>query len=249
MNPIETVPMAPRGAQPPSGRHRPTQFDLPCEDGAVENAHDLPQSALLKETLLPVLNRLHPDGNFCVTHDTGIFYEYIPERNVSRVIVPDWCYVPNVPFLVRGMARRSFVTWEEEIKPVVALEYVSGNGREERDRTPETGKFWIYEQKVRPEYYGIYEGVPERLDVHRLVSGSYVQLTANASGRYLIEPLGVELGIWRGNYQGVTLPWLRWFESGGHLLPTEWERAESERARNDRLAAKLRELGIDPDQV
>jgi hypothetical protein len=38
------------------------------------------------------------------------------------------------------------------------------------------------------------------------------------------------------------LPWLRWWDAAGNLLLTGDERA-------DRLAAKLREMGGDPDAV
>jgi hypothetical protein len=38
------------------------------------------------------------------------------------------------------------------------------------------------------------------------------------------------------------LPWLRWWDSAGKLLLTGEERAE-------KLAAKLRELGVDPDEL
>jgi hypothetical protein len=53
-----------------------------------------------------------------------------------------------------------------------------------------------------------------------------------------------------------TLPWLRWWDSAGNLLLSGEERAavaeqrltESDR-RVEQLAAKLRELGINPDEV
>jgi Uma2 family endonuclease len=49
------------------------------------------------------------------------------------------------------------VLWQEYIAPLIVLEFVSGNGSEERDKTPWTGKFWIYEQVIRPPFYAIYE--------------------------------------------------------------------------------------------
>lgn len=61
--------------------------------------------------------------------------------------------------------------------------------------------------------------------------------------------MGVELGIWQGEQFNQTLPWLRWWDSRGNLLPTAEQRAEQEKQRADRLAAKLRELGIDPDEI
>ena len=46
-----------------------------------------------------------------------------------------------------------------------------------------------------------------------------------------------------------TLPWLRWWDDVGNLLLTGEERAEQEKQRAERMAAKLRELGIDPETV
>ncbi|MBD0393249.1 MAG: Uma2 family endonuclease, partial [Microcoleus sp. C1-bin4] len=75
-------------------------------------------------------------------------------------------------------------------------------------------------------------------------------------GRYPIPQLGVELGIWQGEYDEMNLPWLRWWDSEGNLLLIGEERAreahlraEEEKQRADRLAAKLREMGINPDEV
>jgi non-ribosomal peptide synthetase component E (peptide arylation enzyme) len=64
------------------------------------------------------------------------------------------------------------------------------------------------------------------------------------------------LGIWQGEYDEMNLPWLRWWDSEGNLLLIGEERAreerlraEEEKQRADRLAAKLREIGINPDEV
>lgn len=66
--------------------------------------------------------------------------------------------------------------------------------------------------------------------------------------------MGVELGIWQGEYQNVELPWLPWWDLDGNLLlsreePTEreYQRAEQERQKKDRLIAQLRSLGIEPE--
>ena len=42
----------------------------------------------------------------------------------------------QVPRLLDGQMRRSYVLWIEGATPLVVLEYVSGDGIEERDRTP-----------------------------------------------------------------------------------------------------------------
>jgi hypothetical protein len=233
---------------PPEGIVLPTYRDLPCEDGAMENAFDHAQSSLLKDSALSVLRKLHPDGRFCVTHDTAIYFRTDTARR-STAVVPDWCYVPGLSMLTDDGPRPSFLMWQESVLPVLLLEYISQEEGGERDRTPETGKFWIYERIIRPNYYGIYDVRAEQLEVYRPAWSGFELLDPNDKGRYRIEPLGLELGIWTGDYQGVTLPWLRWFEPDGRLLPTSEERAGTLEQRATLLAAKLRELGVDPDQL
>ena len=59
-----------------------------------------------------------------------------------------------------------------------------------------------------------------------------------------------------GNMQREEAPWLRFYDLDGNLiiLPAELaeierQNAESERQRAERLAAQLRQLGINPDET
>ncbi|MGF1493282.1 MAG: Uma2 family endonuclease [Microcoleaceae cyanobacterium] len=203
--------------------------------------------------------------------DCGIYWRLIepPERGAEA---PDWFYVPNVPPLLDGQVRRSYVLWQEYVAPLIVLEFVSGNGSEERDRTPpasllngdgKVGKFWVYEQAVRVPYYGIYEVKKAEIEVYHLVEDHYELLAANERDHYPIPQMNIELGIWQGQYKNMDLPWLRWWDNQGNLLLTGEERAElaesqleqqrqqaaTERQRAERLAERLRELGINPDEI
>lgn len=227
----------------------PDHTQLPESDGTfVKNFQEHPQSILLTDSIEPVLQKRHPDGQYCIGQDCGIYWRMTdpPERGVEA---PDWFYVPNVPSKLDGEFRRSYVLWRELIAPLIVLEFISGDGSEERDKTPlypidsaeqEPGKFWVYEQVIRPAYYGIYEIKKASVEVYRWLDGEYQLLTSNERGHYLILPLGVELGIWPGQYQNLTAPWLRWWDNQGNLLLTGSERA-------DRLAAQLRAAGIEPE--
>ncbi|RUT06617.1 hypothetical protein DSM106972_028740 [Dulcicalothrix desertica PCC 7102] len=234
----------------------PDHTQLPCEDGTfVKNFQEHPQSILLTDSIQPRLQQIHPDGQYCIGQDCGIYWRVTqpPERGAEA---PDWFYVPNVPPTLNGELRRSYVLYQEFIPPLIVLEFVSGNGEEERDKTPYDGKFWIYENVIRPAYYGIYEEKKASVEVYELVAGKYQRMQPNIRGHYSIAPLGVELGIWQGYYLNANLPWLRWWNNDGILLPTGDERAEAEHQRaeqaeqeNARLREKLRSLGIDPDAV
>ena len=233
----------------------PDHTQLPETDGTfVKNFQEHPQSILLTDSIRPVLRQLHPDGQYCIGQDCGIYWRLTepPEKGAAA---PDWFYVPNVPPKLNGQFRRSYVLWQEHIPPLIVIEFVSGNGAPERDRTPWTGKFWIYETVIRPAFYAIYEVNLARVEVYELVRNQYQLVSANKQGHFPVTSLGVELGIWQGVYGNMDLSWLRWWNEQGLLLTGE-EREEQtqlllqqERQRADRLAELLRERGINPDEV
>jgi Uma2 family endonuclease len=218
----------------------PDHTQLPESDGTfVKNWQEHPQSILLTDSIQPVLQKLYPDSQYFIGQDLGIYWR-ITEPPEKGAEAPDWFYVPNVPPSLNGKTRRSYVLWQEYISPLIVLEFVSGNGSEERDKTPWQGKFWIYEQVIKPAFYGIYEVNKASIEVYELIGGKYQLLAANERGHYSITPMGVELGLWQGEYQNAELPWLRWWDLQGNLLLTGEERA-------NRLTAQLRALGVEPE--
>jgi len=267
-------------AQEPLYTRWPDHTQLPESDGTfVKNFQEHPQSMLLTDALQPVLERLHPDGQYCIGQDCGIYWRQTepPEPPERGAEAPDWFYVPDVPPLLNGAYRRSYVLWRELIAPLIVLEFASGDGSEERDKTRGTGKFWIYERVIHPAYYGIYEVKLGRIEVYEMVGNRYQLVRPNAHGHFPIEPLGVALGLWQAKFMDMTLPWMRWYDNEGILLPIskelatfERQRAEvaeqraelaeerieqveelvrQERQRAEALAQRLRALGIDPDPV
>jgi Uma2 family endonuclease len=218
----------------------PDHTQLPESDGTfVKNFQEHPQSILLTDSIEPILQQRHPDGQYAIGQDCGIYWRMTepPEKGAEA---PDWFYVPNVPPFINGEIRRSYVLWQEFIAPLIILEFVSGDGKEERDKTPWIGKFFIYEQVIRPAFYAIYEVKKAQVEVYRFVANQFDLIQQNERGHYPIAPLGLELGVWQGRYQNQDLPWLRWWDAEGNLLLTGAERA-------DRLAAQLRAAGIEPE--
>ncbi len=253
----------------------PDHTQLPESDGTfVKNFQEHPQSLLLTDAIVPTLNRMHPDGNYAIGQDCGIYWRETepPEKGAEA---SDWFYVPNVPPRLDGVIRRSYVIWREFIAPTHVLEFASGDGHEECDRTPlgdrhavETqrpGKFWVYERIMRIPFYGIFLIQSGELEVYQLSEGYYQPVVANERGHYPIPPMGVALGVWLGSYNSTDQmqPWLRWWDLQGNLRLTGREqaalseqRADSAEQRADsaeqkaaRLAAKLRELNIDPEAL
>jgi len=221
----------------------PDHTQLPDKDGNfVKNYQEPPQGDLLTDSITPILQKRHPDGNYCIGRDCGIYWRLPdpPEAPEKGAEAPDWFYIPNVPPTVNGQIRRSYVLWQEPTIPLIALEFVSGNGAQERDRTPVKGKFWVYERAIQIPFYGIYEVSKAKVEVYRLENGRYQQMIPNDRGHYPIEPLRVELGIWQGEYQNQRWSWLRWWNAEGKLLLTSQERSA-------RLAEQLRALGVEPE--
>ena len=131
--------------------------------------------------------------------------------------------------MLQGDYRRSYVLWKENVPPTVLIEYASDHGEKERDPTPREGKFWVYEQAVRGEYYAIFIVATGELEVYRLRKGQYRRLRRNAHRHYPIKPLGVALGVWHGLYGNEMAPWLRWYDNQGNLLPIDVERRSRRR--------------------
>jgi Uma2 family endonuclease len=110
----------------------PDHTQLPESDGTfVKNFQEHPQSIILTDSITPVLQRQHPDGQYCIGQDCGIYWRETspPEKGA---VAPDWFYVPGVPPLLDGKIRRSYVFWREYVPPLIAIELASGNGSEER---------------------------------------------------------------------------------------------------------------------
>lgn len=236
----------------------PDHTQLPESDGTfVKNFLRAPQSIILTDSIDSTLQRLHPDGNYAIGQDCGIYWRETepPEKGAEA---PDWFYVPDVPPRLDGVIRRSYVLWREYITPIIALEFASGDGSEERDKTPlsraqtgevtKPGKFWVYERVMRIPYYGIYQVNNGTLEVYHLANAHYEKMTPNERGHYPITPMQVELGLWRGVFlNNPEQLWLRWWDLDGNLLLTGHEQAEQERQKRQQLVNRLKSLT--PEQL
>jgi hypothetical protein len=172
-------------------------------------------------------------------------------------------------FLVKNTTREprnSWVVWEEDGRyPDLIIELLSDS----TTKVDQTTKRELYAQRFHtPEYFYF---SPETLEFagFKLDFNQYVPITPNDQGWLWSESLGFFLGIYDSQ--------LRYFSLEGIVIPTpdevarnemlkanqamvradqetrraeqETQRAEQEKIRGDRLAAKLRELGIDPEKV
>jgi Uma2 family endonuclease len=222
----------------------PSSEELPDSDETpVDNELQDLMPSLLKQ-ILAQLWKDRMDWFFGV--DMGIYYD--PDE---PAIVPDGFLSLGVQRIVDEELRLSYVLWEENnIVPVFVLEVVS------RKYRGEYSKKKAFYAELGAQYYAIYSSRRRRkppLEVYSLENGEYVPLSGNP---IWLPHIKLGLGRERGTYQGIEREWLYWYDEQGIRYPTPEERAdqaeqrlEQERQRAERLAARLRELNIDPDSI
>lgn len=211
--------------------------DLYSDELPLETELHLEQIMLL----LKCLKWLWRDRtNFYAAGNLTIYYS-LNKRKSQDFRGPDFFVVLDSD----RKTRKSWVVWEEDGKyPNVILEILS----ESTATTDKEFKKKLYQNTFRtPDYFWFDPYTLEFAGFH-LVDGKYQPLEANNQGHLWSQQLNLYLGI----HQGL----LRFFTPEGQLVPTPEEEAESERKqkewainRAERLAAKLRELNIDPDTI
>jgi Putative restriction endonuclease len=151
----------------------------------------------------------------------------------------------------------------EKVVPVAAFEFISETPGGEWDKTPRTGKFWVYEQGICIPHYAILDPWQVKLEAFELFRGKYRPAKVNERGHFPIRFMGLEYGFWNGLWAKTTRPWLRFWDSQGKMLLTPEElsdqvKRQAEQAQRQAVQAerekrkafdKLRELGIDPEQL
>jgi Uma2 family endonuclease len=158
-------------------------------------------------------------------------------------------------FVVLGCerkTRKSWVVWEEDGKyPNVILEILSDSTA----KTDKGLKKTIYQDTFRTPDYFWFDPYTQEFAGFHILDGQYQPLQPDAQGFLWSHQLGLYLGVHQG--------FVRFFTANGELVFTPEEEAEqaqqqAEQAQQqaqqaqqkaERLAAKLRELNIDPDTI
>jgi len=233
----------------------PTQQDLPYDDGEpMETQRHKVQMELLIDAVEVWLEG-RDDGY--VGGNMFVYFSLAQIKN-QDFKGPDFFAVLGVP---KG-ERLSWVCWEEGKTPDVVIELLSGSTAS----IDKGKKKAIYQNQLHvPEYFWHDPFNPQDWAGFQLQAGTYKPILPDDRGRLVSQVLQLALVQWLGTYKGIETTWLRWTTLEGDLLPTaeererqraeaerqraeaERQRAEAERQRADQLAAKLRELGIDPD--
>lgn len=236
--------------QKPTVTWNPLPADFILPDDPVENI----QQPILAAALTDALGA---KGYIQPQMLIGSNFGLVATVNKKTVIkAPDWFYVPQVNPVEVNVIRRSY-TPHLEGKPVaVVMEFLSETdcGELSIRSTPPYGKLYFYEHILQVPIYITYDPYEVSIEVRCLQEGEYVLQQADDMQRWWIPELELFLGIWQGERLGQNINWLRWWDREGNLLlwsseqaQQEHQRAEQERQRAEMLAAKLRELGVDPD--
>lgn len=221
----------------------PTSAELPCSDDTPVDNEDqnfIPNFLLfLLESIWANRNNWFFGVDMGVYHTTGVSH-LVP-------VVPDGFLSLGVERRKAGKSRSSYVVWEEHnIVPQFVLEVVSKTPGDEYDVKLNTYT------KLGVLYYVIYNSQywqrdqHQPFEVYKLIEGKY-QL--QISEPFWMPELG--LGIGRANYVSGTVQRevLYWYDQNSDRYLTSEEIAQTERQQKQKLAAKLRELGIDPDNI
>jgi len=174
-----------------------------------------------------------PEGGrpFLAFADVGLFFALH-----EPPMIPDAMLALDVRLRPEHLAKEnanSYLVWEIGKPPDVVVEVVSNRKGGEQEKIRRYADIGV-------KYYAIYDPsghlAQRPLRVFQLHGTEYVELLDPA----LLPGIGLGLVLWEGEYQGFQATYLRWCDAEKQVLPTGKERAE-------RLAQKLRELGVEPD--
>ncbi|MEB3228063.1 MAG: Uma2 family endonuclease [Synechocystis sp.] len=233
----------------------PTMYDLPSEDpeepGLPDEFH-LFQPELLRQTFQPPN---YDADNVFTASDLNLYYDPNHPQWYKR---PDWFGVVGVSrFYEKRDLRLSYVIWQEQVTPLVAVEILSPGtekedlGRSLRDASQPPNKWTVYEQILKIPYYFVFNRYTDELRAFGLVQESYRPLLVEESGVWL-EKAQLGLGLWQGKYQGINGLWLRWYDQEQNWILTpeerETQRAEQEKAKAEQEAQRVEQEKARADQ-
>ncbi|ACK66458.1 protein of unknown function DUF820 [Rippkaea orientalis PCC 8801] len=201
----------------------------------------------------------------------NMFVYYSATQRMNRDFRgPDFFVTLNVD---GNQSRKAWVVWNENGRyPDVIVELMSPSTAV----IDKTIKKDLYEQIFKTKEYYIFDPFESnslqgwRLDDHQ----HYQEIIRDQRGWLSSETLELYLGTWYGTIHHESASWLRFYNQEGHLilLPEEAaqqqaeiaqqqaemakqqakmaeERAETAEQKAQRLANRLRELGINPDEI
>lgn len=232
--------------------HKPPT-DLIFDDGEPmeSNRHRIAMNGLIESINYHFANRSDYFAG-------GNMFMYYSRKQVKNYDFrgPDFFVVLDVEY---NPDRQGWVVWDENGRyPDVIIELMSPSTA----KIDKTIKKDIYERTFHTSDYFIFD--PFKADSlqgwHLDESQKYQDLKPNEKGWLWSKKLNLWLGIWTGEINKVNTHWLRFYDPDHNLvlLPSEAaqkeakiekQRAENAEQKAERLMARLRELGENPDLI
>jgi Uma2 family endonuclease len=232
--------------EPPNVEHLVTEDDTP-----VDNIFSEKQQRLLVDALF---SSQHFEARpFIASSNVGIYYSIHKSAVVPDVFLS---LDVNYPADIWEKSHRVYMLWELGKPPDVVIEIVSNTVGNEGGR-----KFDIYAQ-MGVSYYIVFDPLQfinrQALNIYELRARAYYKKENN-----FLEQVGLGLTLWQGVFEERNEEWLRWTDAKGNLLQTglegiavrdtkirqEKRKTAQEKQRAEKFATKLRELGINPEEV
>ncbi|KAM3095405.1 Uma2 family endonuclease [Phormidesmis sp. 146-35] len=213
------------------------------DDIPVDNFQSEKQQRLLVE---PLYSSWSPEVSFIAAANVGLFYALkqdpiVPDAFLSlNLQMPaDWSQKQN----------RSYFVWEFGKLPEVCIEIVSNRkGNELATKKADYARIGV-------AYYAVFDPL-KQLQGQDELNGSLLKVWELTGKNYRecaapvwLESVGLGLTVWEGTFEEQAGLWLRWCDRQGQVIPTGAEGREVERQRADRLADRLRAMGVNPDEI
>lgn len=213
------------------------------DDTPVDNFQSAKQQRLLVEPLYASWSTGQP---FIADSNIGLFYALkqdplVPDAFLSlNLQMPsDWSQKQN----------RSYFVWELGKVPEVCIEIVSN--RKGNELNSKKGEY----ARIGAIYYVVFDPL-QQIQREEELNGNLLKIWVLREGQYVemsepfwLQTVGLGLTIWNGEFEGQESTWLRWCDREGQIIPTGAEGREIERQRAERLAERLRAMGVDPDEI
>lgn len=246
--------------EPPDVAHLVTEDDTPVDNLGSEKQQRLLTEPLYASWAGPPPEEGEQPRPFLATANVGM---YATPRDTP--LVPDVLLSTDVavPQDVWKKEHRCYFFWEFGKPPDVVIEIVSNR------EGGELGSKRRAYARMRIAHYVVFD--PGKKLGSRTVTafelrGDMYQVVE----RPVFPALGIALAEWEGEYEDLRARWLRWTYSNGRLVLTGAERASSAEnrvsaaetrasaaenrasaaeTRAQRLADRLRDLGVDPENA
>ncbi len=224
-----------------SPEHRPNVDELVTEDDTpVDNFASEKQQRLLTRPLYSSWAGPEDGRPFLAAANVGLFFSVHEPPLVPDVFLSLDVSVPE-DWWAKG--QRAYFWWEFGKAPEVVIEIVSNREGGETDT-----KMRSYARLGIP-YYVIFDPLEQVQDeVLRAYALVAPERSYEETDPAWLAGVGLGLTLWEGEFEKKEGTWLRWIDEVGNLILTGEERAAQAEQRAERLAAQLRELGVEPEE-